>query len=84
WQIALVPLSKVARAVIIYFEVYQLETTLTAVAFDDIVIDQCSSFIPTTTSTSTITIRSTLTTTSTVTTVSISTSTTTLVNNAPE
>ncbi|CAF4491506.1 unnamed protein product [Rotaria sp. Silwood2] len=40
-------------AITLYFDVYQLETTLTAVAFDDIVIDQCSSFIPTTASTST-------------------------------
>ncbi|CAF4299508.1 unnamed protein product [Rotaria sp. Silwood2] len=76
WQIALVPLSKVASAITFYFDVYRLEPTLTAIAFDDIEIDQCSSFISTTTSTST-----TIITTSTI---STSTLTTTLRNNASQ
>ncbi|CAF0969146.1 unnamed protein product [Rotaria sordida] len=87
WQVALVPLNKVANAITFYFDVYRLEPVLTAVAFDDIEIDQCSSLIPTTTSTST-----TTTTTSTIPTststniiiISTSTSTTTPRNNAPQ
>lgn len=49
WQTILLPLSKNVDAVTLSFEVYQIEAALTAVAFDDIVIDQCNSFIPTTT-----------------------------------
>jgi len=75
WQIALVPVSKVAGAVTFYFDVYALQPTLAAVAFDDIEIDQCSSFIPTTTSISTTAISTSTTAISTSTT-AISTSTT--------
>jgi len=87
WQIALVPVSKVAGAVTFYFDVYALQPTLAAVAFDDIEIDQCSSFIPTTTSISTTAISTSTTITSTPTsiiTTSTSNLTTTPRNNAPQ
>ncbi|CAF1065693.1 unnamed protein product [Rotaria sordida] len=87
WQVALVPLNKVANAITFYFDVYRLEPVLTAVAFDDIEIDQCSSLIPTTTSTSTTTTTTSTIPTSTSTSIiiiSTSTSTTTPRNNAPQ
>ncbi|CAF1180335.1 unnamed protein product [Adineta steineri] len=85
WQIVIVPLTNVASAITYSFEAYRLDPTLTAVAFDDIEIDQCSSIITTTTSTSTTTATSTsatTTTTTTTTSTSTSTTTTTLHNNA--
>ncbi|CAF1372073.1 unnamed protein product [Adineta ricciae] len=94
WQIALVPLTNITSAITYSFEVYRLEPTLTAVAFDDIEIDQCSSVIPTTTSTlTTLTSTSTTTTPTTtttytstiiITTTTTTTTTTTLHNNAPQ
>ena len=78
WQIALIPLGNVATAVRFYFDVYRLESILTSIAFDDIEIDQCSSFEPTTTSTSTTT-TTTSTSTTTISTSSITTITTSTV-----
>lgn len=91
WQLVLVPLAKAANTITFYFDVYRLEAILTSVALDDIEIDQCDSFIPTTTSTVTTTAStlSTITSTSststaTTSTTSVSTSTTASSNNASQ
>jgi hypothetical protein len=56
WQTVVVPVLNDACAETFYFDVYQVEPTYVSVAFDDIEIDQCSTFDPTTTtSTSTTT-----------------------------
>ena len=91
WQLVLVPLAKAANTITFYFDVYRLEAILTSVALDDIEIDQCDSFITTTTSTVTTTTStlSTITSTSststeTTSTTSVSTSTTTSSNDASQ
>lgn len=55
WQLVLVPLANATNTITFYFDVYRLEPILTSVALDDIEIDQCDSFITTTTSTITTT-----------------------------
>jgi hypothetical protein len=71
WQVVIVPVAEFACAETFYFAVNQREPIPVSVAFDDIEIDQCSSFLPTTTSTLT---SSTTTTTTTATTRIITTS----------
>lgn len=55
WQTVVVPVLNYACAETFYFDVNQVEPTYVSVAFDDIEIDQCSTFDPTTTTSTTTT-----------------------------
>ena len=79
WQSAVVPMFGNPCAVTIYFDVWQSELVPVSVAFDDIEINQCRSFEPTTTTTLTTTTTVTSTTTVTISDSTTSTTVTTLV-----
>ena len=78
WQTVIVPVSGVPCGTNFYFDVGQSGSIPVSVALDDIVVDQCSSFIPTTTTSTT-----TITTTATITTTTSTTTLTTMITTEP-
>ena len=82
WQTALLPLGAYNCRETLYFDVSQVDLIPVSVAFDDIVVDQCSTFAPTTTTTTTTTTTS-VTTTSVSSAFSTSTKTTTTTTSFP-